>query len=95
MRESRVLRREKTEKRISPRLTASKRWRGSCWRGIDGMRTGDRTPRRGLRLRRESVTEVELRWGSFPRRLKMEKERRLRSISARAAIFASAALAQE
>jgi hypothetical protein len=28
MRESRVLRREMAEKRISPRLTASKRWRG-------------------------------------------------------------------
>ena len=85
------------EKRINPLLAASKRWQGSSWRGTDGIRMDDRTPRRSSRARlmRVSVTEVELRWGSFPRRLEMEKERRLRSISARAAMPANAAVAQE
>ena len=63
MRGSLALRRGMSEKRISPRLTASRRWRGSSWRGTDGMRMDDRTPRRGsrLRLRRESVTVIQLR----------------------------------
>jgi len=97
MRESRVLRRGMAEKRINPRLTAYRRWQGSSWRGTDGIRMDDRIPRRISRpqLVRVSVTEVELRGGSLPRRLEMEKERRLRSISARAAIVASTALAQE
>ena len=95
MRESRVLRRGMAEKRINPRLTASRRWRVSSWRGKDGMRMSDRTPRRSSRaqLVRVSVTEVELRGGSLPRRLEMEKERRLRSISPRAAIIGSATVA--
>ena len=61
------------------------------------MRMRDRPPRRGLRLRlrRVSVTEVELRGGSLPRKVEMDKERRLRPISARAAIVATAAAAQE
>ena len=56
-----------------------------------------RTPRRSSRARlmRVSVTEVELRGGSLPRRLEMEKERRRRPISARAAIVASAAVGRE
>ena len=88
MRERRVLRRGMAEKRINPRLAASKRWQGSSWRGTDRIRMDDRTPRRSSRVRlmRVSVTEVKLRWGSFPRRLEMEKERRLRSISASAAV---------
>jgi hypothetical protein len=58
---------------------------------------GDRTSRRDsrLRLRRVSVIEVELQGSSLPRRLEMEKERRLGPISARAVIIASAAVAQE
>jgi hypothetical protein len=48
MRESRVLRRGMAEKRINPWLTASKRWRGSNWRGTDGMRMGDRTTGRSF-----------------------------------------------
>jgi tetratricopeptide (TPR) repeat protein len=96
MSESRVLGRGIAEKRVNPRLIASKPWRGSSRRGTDGMRMGDRTPRRSScpRLMRVSVTEVELRWGSLPRRLEMEKERRLRSISARAAIVASTAVSE-
>jgi hypothetical protein len=60
------------------------------------MRMGKRTPRRSLRARlmQVSVTEVEL-GGSFPRRLEMEREPRLRSISARAAMVAKAAVARE
>jgi hypothetical protein len=97
MPESRVLRRGMAEKCINPRLTAYRRWQVSSWRGTDGMRMGDRTPRRSLRrqLVRVSVTEVELRGGSLPRRLEMEKERRLRPIGARPAIVASAAVGQE
>jgi len=97
MRESRALKCGMAEKRINPRLTASRRWQVSSWRGTDGMRVGDRIPRRISRpqLVRVSVTEVELRGGLFPRRLEMEKERRLRSINARAAIVASAAVGQE
>ena len=92
-----MLRRGMAEKRINPSLTASGGWQGFTWRGKYGMRIGDRTPRRGslLRLWRVSVIEVELRRGSFPRKLEMGKERRHRSISARAAIVASAAVAQD
>jgi len=97
MRESRVLRRGMAEKRTNPRLTVSRRWQGSSWRGTDGMRMGDRTARRSSRARlvRVSVIEVDLRGGSLPRRLEMEKEPRLRSISAHAAMVAKAAVAQK
>lgn len=97
MRESRSLRRGMAKKRSNPRVTASRRWQGSSWRGTDEIRMDDRTPRRSSRARlmRVSVTEVELRGGSLPRRLEREKEPRLRSISARAAMVAKAAVAQK
>ena len=68
MRESRALRRGMAKKRTNPRVTASRRWQGSSWRGTDGIRMDDRTPRRSSRARlmRVSVTEVGHLLGNYP-----------------------------
>jgi hypothetical protein len=42
------------KRRINLRLTASKCWRGSSWRVTEGMRLGDRTPRRSSYARLSS-----------------------------------------